>query len=55
MKTRILVIVALVAAALPALAVPKPGVEYFDSFGWDFTITTKEKVRERMGELLRNK
>ena len=38
---------------LPALAIPKPGVEYFDSFGWEFTLTTKEKVRERMGELLR--
>ena len=38
---------------LPALAVPKPGVEYFDSFGWDFTLDIKEKIRERMGELLR--
>jgi iron(III) transport system substrate-binding protein len=38
---------------LPADAIPKPGVEYFDSFGWEFTLTTKEKVRERMGELLR--
>ena len=38
---------------LPAEAIPKPGVEYFDSFGWEFTLNTKEKIRERMGELLR--
>jgi iron(III) transport system substrate-binding protein len=38
---------------LPAQAIPKPGVEYFDSFGWEFTVTTKEKIRERMVELLR--
>jgi len=38
---------------LPAQAIPKPGVEYFDSFGWEFTLSTKEKIRERMGELLR--
>ncbi len=38
---------------LPEQAVPKPGVEYFDSFGWEFTLSTKEKIRERMVELLR--
>lgn len=38
---------------LPEEAVPKPGVEYFDSFGWEFTLSTKEKIRERMVELLR--
>jgi ABC-type Fe3+ transport system substrate-binding protein len=40
---------------LPAESVPKPGVEYFDSFDWEFTLSTKERVRERMVELLRKK
>jgi ABC-type Fe3+ transport system substrate-binding protein len=38
---------------LPAQAIPQPGKEYFDSFGWEFTLSIKEKIRERMGELLR--
>jgi iron(III) transport system substrate-binding protein len=38
---------------LPAEAVPKPGVDYFDSYDWEFSTTTKEKVRMRMGEILR--
>jgi iron(III) transport system substrate-binding protein len=38
---------------LPAETIPKPGVEYFDTYDWEFTVTTKEKVRARMGELLR--
>jgi iron(III) transport system substrate-binding protein len=32
--------------------IPKPGVKYFDSNDWDFTTTTKEKVRQRIKELL---
>ncbi len=27
--------------------------EYFDTYDWEFTLSTKEKIRERMGELLR--
>jgi ABC-type Fe3+ transport system substrate-binding protein len=38
---------------LPAENVPKPGVDYFDTYDWEFTLSTKEKIRERMGELLR--
>lgn len=37
---------------LPARVIPKPGVNYFDTYGWDFTVTTKEKVRLRMKELM---
>jgi len=42
------------ASFLPPETIPKPGVEYFDSFGWEFTVTTKEKVRERLAEMLKN-
>lgn len=38
---------------LPAESVPKPNVEYFDTYDWEFSTTTKEKIRLRMGELLR--
>jgi iron(III) transport system substrate-binding protein len=38
---------------LPPEIVPRPGVDYFDAFGWEFTMTTKEEVRLRMKELLR--
>jgi iron(III) transport system substrate-binding protein len=38
---------------LPNDIVPKPGVEYFDTYNWEFTVTTKEQVRLRMKELLR--
>jgi hypothetical protein len=33
--------------------VPKTGVEYFDTYDWEFTITTKEQARLRVKELLR--
>jgi len=33
--------------------IPQPGVDYFDPYGWEFTVTTKEQVRLRMKELLR--
>ena len=32
--------------------IPKPGVKYFDSYEWEFTVTTKEKVRLWMKDLL---
>ena len=38
---------------LPAENVPKPGVDYFDTYDWEFTVSTKEKIRARMVELLR--
>lgn len=38
---------------LPAEVIPKPGVEYFDTYDWEFTTSTKEQVRVRMNELLR--
>ncbi len=37
---------------LPAEYIPKPGVKYFDTYDWTFTVTTKEKIRARMKELL---
>lgn len=33
--------------------IPKPGVEYFDPYEWEFTVTTKEKARQWIKELLR--
>jgi hypothetical protein len=32
--------------------VPRPGVSYFDTYDWEFTVTTKETVRLRMKELV---
>ena len=40
------------AAYLPAEMVPKEGVDYFDSYNWDFVLNTKEKIRLRMKELM---
>ena len=37
---------------LPERVIPKPGVKYFDTYDWEFTVTTKEKVRLRMKELM---
>jgi iron(III) transport system substrate-binding protein len=41
------------ASFLPPEIIPRPGVNYFDSFGWDFTLSKKEEVRLWMKELLR--
>jgi iron(III) transport system substrate-binding protein len=38
---------------LPPNMIPQPGVDYFDTYDWQFTVTTKEEVRLRMKELLR--
>jgi iron(III) transport system substrate-binding protein len=38
---------------LPAEMIPRPGVSYFDTYDWQFTVTTKEEVRLRIKELLR--
>ena len=37
---------------LPGEIIPRPDVNYFDTFEWQFTLTTKEQVRLRMKELL---
>jgi iron(III) transport system substrate-binding protein len=38
---------------LPPEIIPRPGVKYFDTYDWEFTVTTKENIRLRMKELLR--
>jgi iron(III) transport system substrate-binding protein len=40
---------------LPPELIPKEGVEYFDTFDWEFTVTKKEQVRALMKDLLRAK
>jgi ABC-type Fe3+ transport system substrate-binding protein len=37
---------------VPPQIVPKEGVQYFDTYDWEFTVTKKEQVRQRMKELL---
>src|SRR3954471_10499885 len=37
---------------LPAAMIPKDGVDYFDSYNWEFVLNTKEKIRLRMKELM---
>ena len=37
---------------LPKEVIPQPGVEYFDSYGWEFTIKHRERVRRHMKKLL---
>lgn len=41
------------AKFLPAARTPRSNVTYFDTYDWDFTVTTKEKARKRVKELLR--
>jgi len=33
--------------------IPQPGIDYFDPYAWEFTVTTKEQIRLRLKELLR--
>lgn len=40
------------ASFLPPEIVPKPDGKYFDSYDWEFTTTTKEKVRLWMKDLM---
>ncbi|MBA2690085.1 MAG: extracellular solute-binding protein [Burkholderiales bacterium] len=40
------------ASYLPEQIIPRAGVNYFDTYDWEFTVTTKEKIRLRMKELL---
>jgi len=36
---------------LPSVIIPKPDVKYFDTYDWNFTVTTKGDVRRRMKDL----
>jgi iron(III) transport system substrate-binding protein len=38
---------------LPAREIPKAGGKYFDTYDWEFTVTTKKKVRQKMKQLLK--
>jgi len=40
------------ASFLPPEVIPKPGVEYFDGYDWDFALNTKLKVRTWLKEEL---
>jgi iron(III) transport system substrate-binding protein len=40
------------ASYLPAEVIPKEGVDYFDSYNWEFVLNTKEKIRLRVKELM---
>jgi iron(III) transport system substrate-binding protein len=35
--------------------IPRPDVNYFDTFDWQFTLSTKEEVRLRMKELMKQR
>jgi hypothetical protein len=37
---------------LPPEIIPREGMQYFDTYDWEFTVTKKEKVRQHMRELL---
>ena len=37
---------------VPPENIPRPGVEYFDAFDWEYSVVTKAKVRLYMKELL---
>lgn len=39
-------------SGLPPAVIPMAGGNYFDTYNWEFTVTTKERVRLRMKELL---
>ena len=41
------------ASFLPPESIPRPGVEYFDSYDWDFSVETKAMVRKMMEQMLR--
>jgi iron(III) transport system substrate-binding protein len=38
---------------LPPDIIPQRGVKYFDSYDWEFTLSTKEKVRNLLAKLLK--
>jgi iron(III) transport system substrate-binding protein len=40
---------------IPAEMIPRPGVSYFDTYDWQFTVTTKEQVRLRIKDMLQKR
>jgi iron(III) transport system substrate-binding protein len=40
------------ASFLPPERIPRPGVKYFDTYDWSYTVTKKEEARLRIKELL---
>jgi iron(III) transport system substrate-binding protein len=38
---------------LPPEAIPRAGLNYFDSYDWNFTVVEREKIRLRMKEILK--
>jgi hypothetical protein len=40
-------------AFLPPEIIPQPGIQYFDTYEWEFTVTKKEEIRARMKELVK--
>jgi iron(III) transport system substrate-binding protein len=41
------------ASFAPAEEIPIPGVNYFDTYGWEYTVTEREKARLKLKELLK--
>lgn len=40
------------ASFLSSTSIPQPGVEYFDTYDWQFTLDTRDKIRQHMKALL---
>lgn len=38
---------------MPSEVIPRPGVNYFDVFDYNFTVTGKEEIRLRVKDILR--
>ena len=43
------------AAFMPPEVIPKPGVNYFDPYLYEFTVTTKEEARRAITKMLRER
>ena len=43
------------AAFMPPEVIPKPGVNYFDPYLYEFTVTTKEEARRAITKMLRDR
>jgi ABC-type Fe3+ transport system substrate-binding protein len=43
------------AAFLPSQRIPKPGVKYFDTYDWEFSVKTKKKVRRMVKKMMGKK
>jgi ABC-type Fe3+ transport system substrate-binding protein len=40
-------------AFLPPQRIPQPGVEYFDTYDWEFSVNTKRKVRNMVKKMMK--